>query len=179
MTHPPSLTQTPNLCHATWACVQVSLSNITAATRMFSLLGPGAANLMRQVGAGALRNLPHGSHTILGFGGKPVVAAVGGGLPGEGFTLVCDELAAPDLWRVLSGVGAVPMGAAAWEVARVLAGRPAVGAELTEDYNPLEAALYSAVSITKGCYVGQETIAKVSLGEGMEGSVLEGRFARE
>ncbi len=45
--------------------------------------------------------------------------------------------------------GAVPMGEAGWERARVLAGRPAVDHELTDLYNPLEAGLCSAVSITK------------------------------
>ena len=54
------------------------------------------------------------------------------------------------------------MGAEDWERARITSGRPAAGAELTDDYNPLEAGLYHAVSINKGCYIGQETIAKVS-----------------
>lgn len=38
---------------------------------------------------------------------------------------------------------------------------PVPGAELTEGYNPLEAGLYEAVSLNKGCYIGQETLAKV------------------
>ena len=42
-----------------------------------------------------------------------------------------------------------PLGADGWEMARVLAGRPAPGAELTQDFNPLEAGLYHAVSVTK------------------------------
>jgi folate-binding protein YgfZ len=57
--------------------------------------------------------------------------------------------------------GVIPMGEDDWERARVTAGRPAPSAELTQDYNPLEAGLYHAVSITKGCYIGQETLAKV------------------
>ncbi len=35
------------------------------------------------------------------------------------------------------------------------------GTELTDAVNPLEAGLYDAVSLSKGCYVGQETLAKV------------------
>jgi len=53
------------------------------------------------------------------------------------------------------------MGESDWERLRVTQGRPAPGAELTQDYNPLEAGLSHAVSINKGCYIGQETIAKV------------------
>lgn len=47
------------------------------------------------------------------------------------------------------------MGSEDWEAARVLEGRPAPGSELTEQYNPLEAGLYRAVSLNKGCYIGQ------------------------
>ena len=45
--------------------------------------------------------------------------------------------------------GAVPMGEHGWERVRILAGRPAADSELTELYNPLEAGLYHAVSVTK------------------------------
>ena len=53
------------------------------------------------------------------------------------------------------------MGEADWERARVTQGRPAVGSELTDDVNALEAGLSHAISLTKGCYIGQETLAKV------------------
>jgi folate-binding protein YgfZ len=53
------------------------------------------------------------------------------------------------------------MGDADWERARVTQGRPAAGAELTEQHNPLEAGLCHAVSLDKGCFIGQETLAKV------------------
>ena len=49
------------------------------------------------------------------------------------------------------------MGQVEWERARIMAGRPVPGAELTEAINPLEAGLYNAVSLNKGCYVGQVT----------------------
>ena len=76
-----------------------------------------------------------------------MIVAVGGGLAGPGYTLIPDEAAAAELWRALTDArGAHPMGGEAWEVVRVLAGRPAPGAELTDDYNPLEAGLYHSVS---------------------------------
>ena len=53
------------------------------------------------------------------------------------------------------------MGSQEWETARIQQGRPAAPAELTEDHTPLEAGLYHAVSLNKGCYMGQETLAKV------------------
>lgn len=79
---------------------------MSSRTVQFSLLGPQAAELLSKLGvdAQALAAKGHGSHSLLGLSGKPVVVAVGGGLvPGEGFTLVADEAIGGDLWRALSG----------------------------------------------------------------------------
>jgi len=51
--------------------------------------------------------------------------------------------------------------AASFDAARVLAGAPRFPNELTEDYIPLEAGVWDAVSFRKGCYVGQEIIARM------------------
>ena len=53
------------------------------------------------------------------------------------------------------------MGEEEWGTACIQQGRPVEGRELTQEYNPLEAGLYQAVSLNKGCYMGQETLAKV------------------
>jgi folate-binding protein YgfZ len=46
---------------------------------------------------------------------------------------------------------------------RILRGRPYPDRELTPEVTPLEAGLWHTVSFTKGCYLGQETIAKVRI----------------
>ncbi len=53
------------------------------------------------------------------------------------------------------------IGDKAFQVVRVESGMPDWGTELTEDYNPHEARLLNAVSFTKGCYTGQEVIARL------------------
>lgn len=55
-----------------------------------------------------------------------------------------------------------------WENLRVYQGRPQAGKELTEDYNPLEAGLWRSISFTKGCYIGQETIARLNTYQGVK-----------
>lgn len=64
------------------------------------------------------------------------------------------------------------MGEEVWEQARIFRGIPACGGskELTPDINALEAGLDHAVSLQKGCFVGQETLAKVSNNQGARGS---------
>lgn len=47
------------------------------------------------------------------------------------------------------------------EIYRIAKGIPRWGVELTENHNPLEAGLHSLISWTKGCYVGQEVIARL------------------
>ncbi len=53
------------------------------------------------------------------------------------------------------------LGANAFEIVRVESGMPGYNSELSEDYNPHEARLIDAVSFTKGCYTGQEVIARL------------------
>jgi len=54
-----------------------------------------------------------------------------------------------------------PIDEAAYDYLRIEAGLPRFGRELTLDYIPLEAGLWADVSFSKGCYVGQEIIARM------------------
>ncbi len=56
--------------------------------------------------------------------------------------------------------GSAPLAIDCYHVLRIEAGIPVAGAELVDAYTPLEAGLESAVSSTKGCYTGQEVIAR-------------------
>lgn len=62
----------------------------------------------------------------------------------------------------LAAAGAEPVGAEAAEVLRVESGRPAFGAEMGNDTIPQEAGINDrAISFEKGCYIGQETVARL------------------
>jgi folate-binding protein YgfZ len=54
------------------------------------------------------------------------------------------------------------VGPEALEAARIERGIPAFGSELNEDHNPLEAGLIDSISFNKGCYVGQEVVARLN-----------------
>ncbi|EIE25315.1 Aminomethyltransferase folate-binding domain-containing protein [Coccomyxa subellipsoidea C-169] len=141
---------------------KVEVQDISSSTVLFTLAGPGSDELMTKLGAGSLVDREEGSHAVFGAAGQPVVVSVAAELGVAGYSIVASEGIGGDLWQRIVGQGAVPMGEAGWERARVLAGRPAVDHELTDLYNPLEAGLCSAVSITKGCYIGQETLSKLT-----------------
>jgi len=79
-----------------------------------------------------------------------------------GVDLICDAGDTDALASALRGRGAVPVDEAAAEVLRVEAGRPRYGVDLDDGVIPQEAGLNErAVSFTKGCYVGQETVARL------------------
>ena len=61
----------------------------------------------------------------------------------------------------LESAGAVSISAATAETLRITQGRPAHGSEMSDTYNPLEAGLIGAIDFHKGCYIGQEVIARL------------------
>lgn len=86
-------------------------------------------------------------------------------LPGEGEFSV--ELLAPESERraleaLLARTGSVPLSQEEAEALRVTAGRPRFGQDMDETYLPDEVGLESAISRTKGCYVGQEVVARIA-----------------
>jgi len=80
------------------------------------------------------------------------------GVPG--YELLVPAGQAQAMTAALTAGGAQLIDDDAYHVRRVELGRPAPGAELVEDYNPLEAGLGWACSDNKGCYTGQEIIAR-------------------
>jgi folate-binding protein YgfZ len=82
------------------------------------------------------------------------------GVPGVCIYVAPAEEAA--LLAALHAAGAVPADEAALEAARIEAGYPLFGVDMTEDTIPLEAGIEQrAISFSKGCYVGQEVIIRV------------------
>jgi folate-binding protein YgfZ len=63
--------------------------------------------------------------------------------------------------------GREPLPAWAVELLRLRDGAPAAPAELNDDVNPFELGLAPRVSLAKGCYVGQETLARLATYDGV------------
>ncbi|HEY9764329.1 MAG TPA: folate-binding protein [Trichocoleus sp.] len=146
---------------------KVTLKNLTGAIAVFSLMGPSSQALLNQLGVANELEQP-GSHQLVSVGEIDVRIAVGSGLALPGYTLLVSAQQAAALWQKLVTVGAIPAGEAVWNQLRVQQGRPVPGAELTEDYNPLEAGLWQTISFNKGCYIGQETIARLNTYQGVK-----------
>jgi folate-binding protein YgfZ len=133
---------------------QVELHKRTLERGLLSLIGPEAAAL-----AGA-PGLPADEHThalvsIRGVQARAIRTDVG-------VDLLCDASDTDALRTALEGAGAVAVAEAAAECLRIEHGRPRYGVDLDETVIPQEGGLNErAVSFTKGCYVGQETVARL------------------
>lgn len=78
-----------------------------------------------------------------------------------GFLIDGGPAAAAELWRALRAAGARPCGRQAREVHRIAAGAALPGLDVDDSRYPQEARLEDAFSLAKGCYVGQEVVAKI------------------
>jgi len=96
------------------------------------------------------------------IGGEAVAVAAFGWSGEEAFQLFAPSEAGDRLARILLAAEGVVAGTAELlEVMRVEAGIPELGVELAEDTLPDEARIGHAISDTKGCYTGQEVIARL------------------
>lgn len=147
---------------------QVSLTNLTGEIAFFSLVGAGSSDVLEKLGISLDSALPYAHHQSFSLGDVSLRLAVGSGLALPGYTLLVPMAAAASVWLQLTDGGAIPAGESLWQQLRVQQGRPAPDHELTEDYNPLEAGLWQSISFEKGCYIGQETIARLNTYQGVK-----------
>ncbi|MEO0488742.1 MAG: folate-binding protein [Cyanobacteria bacterium P01_A01_bin.123] len=147
---------------------KVKLANVTAETVAFSLIGPAANACLAKLGWSAIAGKPPSHHQTVSLGDVELTLAVGSGLASPGYTLIAPVEHGEQLWQDITAAGAVPTGETVWERLRIEQGRPMPEKELTEDYNPLEAGLWDAISFNKGCYIGQETIARLNTYQGVK-----------
>jgi tRNA-modifying protein YgfZ len=132
----------------------VELHKRTLEMGELSLIGPEAR---RVAGAGGLGAEEH-DNMRAEIGGHPVVLVA----TDAGVDVFCDTERTEGVRGALVAAGAVEVGEAAAEVNRVERGRPRYGIDLDDNVIPQEAGLNErAVSFTKGCYVGQETVARL------------------
>jgi tRNA-modifying protein YgfZ len=128
---------------------QAQLHKRTLEQALLSLVGPHAA----EAAGGGLG--PEHANRLAQLGGADVLLVA----TDLGVDVVC---AAHDADRVRAALDVPAVPEAAAEVVRVESGRPRYGLDLDDTTIPQEAGLNErAVSFTKGCYVGQETVARL------------------
>jgi folate-binding protein YgfZ len=131
---------------------EVDVVDVTAERALLSLIGPRAVEI---AGCSAL---PENFCEEVTIAGTPVLA-VG---TDTGIDLIFEAEARERVAAALLAAGAAEVTPEAVEILRIEAGRPRFGAEMGTETMPAEAGIVEqAVSFTKGCYIGQETVARL------------------
>jgi len=140
---------------------QVTLEAAGRAYGQIALFGPRSPALLAQASGAALEDLALHHTTNVELAGARALAARRPGIGGDGFTLYIPAEHMPAARSALLGQGAAALERDSFDILRVEQGYGAFGRELSQEYIPLETGLLDAVSFTKGCYVGQEIIARM------------------
>lgn len=121
------------------------------------------ASIVAGVPAETLASLAPYAHLTTTIADASVTIARVPDIGGDGFDLFVPLAAFDALWERATAAGARPAGLDAWEIARVEAGRPEWGLDMDDTTIPQEANFeeLNAISFTKGCYIGQELVARV------------------
>jgi tRNA-modifying protein YgfZ len=131
----------------------VEVADVSESAVILSVIGPGAARVIGEAPLGAEH--AHREAQLGAIRARLVATDLGA----DAFIAAGDARAAEGALR---DSGAEPVSAEAVEIVRVESGRPRFGAEMTTATIPQEAGINErAVSFAKGCYIGQETVARL------------------
>lgn len=136
------------------------IEDLSEKTAVFGIYGPQASAILKKAGFPETQ-LPihHWRQTTIA--GITAYCHRTDPIAGDGYLVMCQKSDQETCWQHLVDNGLVVADADAYELLRVEATVPRFGHELTQDYIPLEANLWDDVSFDKGCYIGQEIIARM------------------
>ncbi len=138
-----------------------TLEDVTDSMSMLTVVGPRACGVLEEATGSDLGDLK--DYQSVGFekdGMKGWVVRMDVG-EAAGYQVLVRDGGRHEMVEALEGQGAVVAGTEAWEAFRIGAGVPVYGRELGEGRNPLDAGLIGAIDFAKGCYIGQEVIARL------------------
>jgi folate-binding protein YgfZ len=142
-----------------------------------SVQGPKASDVLIRASGRSLELAPY-THTEISMADAPVRVMRRSEAATPGFHCWTAPAHAAAVWKSLRSAGATPVGAEAAEILRVEAGIAVHGHDADDTVILPETRLETLVSYTKGCYIGQETVARVKyrghVNRGLAGLVLDG-----
>jgi folate-binding protein YgfZ len=141
---------------------RVEFADVSKASGILTLAGPAARGTLEKVAEQAMPELALHQHARLVADGLELTVARVEETGEASFDLWVGADGLPGVWDRALAAGARPVGREAWNVLRVEAGVVWHGADVDASTLVMEAPLESAYSLGKGCYIGQEVIARVT-----------------
>lgn len=140
----------------------VQCEDVSRDTRALHVIGPAAIEISRKFLDVDPRKLaPKAFAEALVEGMDVTMLVTEGILPDQGVLLIVPAGDTNAVRGVAVDAGAEQISDDEWDAVRVTVGLPMVGVDVTEGHHPLEAGLWDGVSFDKGCYVGQEVLARL------------------
>jgi folate-binding protein YgfZ len=136
------------------------VEDLSEETAIFAVYGSQAQPLLTGLFGEAVA-LPLHHWTNINVEGSPIYIHRTDPVAGDGYFIMGQEQDKGMIWELLVNAGIEPVDEEAFEYLRIESAQPRFGHELTADYIPLEANLWPDVSFNKGCYTGQEIIARM------------------
>tara|TARA_A100001037_G_scaffold306844_2_gene356946 strand:+ start:7978 stop:9045 length:1068 start_codon:yes stop_codon:yes gene_type:complete len=134
---------------------EVEIHDHSESLSMFGVFGPKVEDFLQDFSP-----LPKEPHQHTTHGNTQIIKELWTGE--KGYLLITNNDEAIDLWKNLSSKGIQPSGLNAFESLTLESGLPLFGTELGPDINPMQAFIENeAIDFEKGCYIGQEVIAKI------------------
>ncbi|HEX6291405.1 MAG TPA: glycine cleavage T C-terminal barrel domain-containing protein [Herpetosiphonaceae bacterium] len=138
---------------------KVGIEDLSSTTIQIDLYGPQVAALLAQATSVDPQEWPLHHIQAAAIGTAQVWLARTLPIGGAGFSVFAQRADAEEVQQAIAA--AEPLDENTYDVLRIEQGYPAPRHELSTEYIPLETGLTDAVSFTKGCYVGQEIIARM------------------
>ncbi|ELS05580.1 folate-binding protein YgfZ [Xenococcus sp. PCC 7305] len=156
---------------------RVEVTDVSSDYALLTLIGTDSDRILSELGVNNLPELKPYNHQLISLDGTTVRLGVGSDLALPGYNIIVPREQAAKIRDLITAQQVREIGDREWEELRILQGRPAPDKELTEDYNPLEAGLWQTISFEKGCYIGQETIARLNTYNGVKQKLWGVKFA--
>ncbi len=153
---------------------QVEVEDLSGSLSTVGLFGPQSSACLMRAGLGPGELPEHGHIEIDG-----ILISRELWTGEDGYLLAIPVERSEAIWKTLTASGARPAGLTAFDTLTLEAGTPLFGVDMDSSINPMQAGLAGkAIDFEKGCYIGQEVIAKIKyLGQvnrGLAGIRIEG-----
>jgi folate-binding protein YgfZ len=159
------------------------VKDLSSETAMLSVQGRKAAQVVGQALDEAAASVARAGVATVQLASEKVTIIRATHSGEDGFDVFVDANSVADLRRSLIGSGASPCGQEVAEILRIEAGIPCFGIDMDDTKVVTETNLDDAVSFTKGCYIGQEIIARIKyrghVAKKLSGVLLEQTVALE
>ena len=139
----------------------VTLTNLSSHFVLLNLIGPHASKILQEISGSNVSELEPLANTSITIADKDLQIIRRNLGPLDSYFLIIPQDDLPLISQQMNSHGAEWIGEDSWDMIRIEYAIPLFGKEIGQEYNPLEVGLEKLIDFDKGCYIGQEVIARL------------------